>query len=121
MSMVLFAYRAMSFLILPPDEQDPAMAALKSTFGLAGTITGVAGLILFNFAWNQAGVVGWHVPYAYILLIVGVLFFATFVYIEIHIARHPLVLINMLSKEAVFALSIVACGWASFGILVYYL
>jgi hypothetical protein len=66
-------------------------------------------------------VVGWSVPYTYILLIVGILFFAAFVYIEIHVAHHPLMPINILSKEAVFALSIIACGWASFGIWVYYL
>jgi len=121
MARVLLAYIATSFLILPPDEHDPAMAASKPTFDFAGTITGVTGLILVNFAWNQAGVVGWQVSYTYILLTVGFLFFAAFVYIEIHVARHPLVPISMLTKEAVFSLSIVGCGWAAFGIWVFYL
>jgi hypothetical protein len=121
MGMVLFVYTATSFLILPPDEHDPAMAASKPTFDFVGTITGVSGLVLFNFAWNEAGVISWNVPYTYILMIVGILLLAAFVYIEKHVTRHPLVPINMLSKEAVFALSIIACGWASFGIWVYYL
>jgi hypothetical protein len=66
-------------------------------------------------------VVGWAVPYAYILLIVGVIFFGVFVYIERNVAKHPLVPIRSLSKEAMYALSMIACGWASFGIWLYYL
>lgn len=44
-----------------------------------------------------------------------------FVYIEMHVAEYPLVPINTLKSEAIFALSIIACGSASFGIWVYYL
>jgi hypothetical protein len=54
----LFAYTAISFLILPFDEYNVAAGGLKPTFDFEGTITGVSGLVLFNFAWNQAGVVG---------------------------------------------------------------
>ncbi|KUJ18908.1 MFS general substrate transporter [Mollisia scopiformis] len=108
-------------MILPPDEHEAKNDGKTPTFDFAGTITGVTGLVLFNFAWNQAGVVGWTVPYTFILLIVGILFFGAFVYVEVHIAEYPLVPIKMLSKEAMFALSILACGWASFGIWVYYL
>lgn len=121
MGMVLFVYTATSFFILPPDEHESKHDGTKPAFDFLGTITGVSGLVLFNFAWNQAGVVGWTVPYTYILLIVGLLFFGAFIYVETHMAKHPLVPINMLSKEAVFALSIIACGWGSFGIWVYYL
>ena len=118
---ILFAYAATSFLILPFDEHDAAAGGSKPTFDFAGTMTGVTGLVLFNFAWNQAGVVGWSVPYTYILLIVGLIFFGAFLYIERNVARHPLVPVRSLSSEAVYALSIIACGWASFGIWLYYL
>lgn len=118
---ILFAYTTTSFLILPSDERGVAAEGSKPTFDFAGTITGVTGLVLFNFAWNQAGVVGWTVPYTYILLIVGILFFGAFLYIERNFARHPLVPIKNLSSEALYALSIIACGWASFGIWLYYL
>ncbi|KAI9051848.1 hypothetical protein LZ554_004109 [Drepanopeziza brunnea f. sp. 'monogermtubi'] len=121
MGIVLFAYTATSFLILPPDEHDFQAEASKPAFDFAGTITGVTGLILFNFAWNQAGVVGWTVPYTYVLTAVGILFFAAFFYVEKNVARYPLVSINSLSKEALYALSTIACGWASFGIWVYYI
>ncbi|CZT10906.1 related to Drug resistance protein YOR378W [Rhynchosporium agropyri] len=120
MGMVLLTYTATSYLILPPDQRDQSSETTKPTFDLAGTITGVTGLILFNFAWNQAAVVGWSKPYTYILLVVGMLFFGLFVYIETHFAKDPLVPIESLSREALYALSIIACGWASFGIWVYF-
>jgi hypothetical protein len=100
--MVLFVYCGTSFLILPLGHLDPTEGS-KPTFDFAGTLTGVTGLILFNFAWNQDAVVGWHVPYTYALMIVGILFFAVFCYIEVNIAENPLVPIKALSKEAVFA------------------
>jgi len=63
---VLFTYTATSFLILPFDELEQSA---KPSFDFAGKITGVVGLVLFNFAWNQAGLVEWQVPYTYILII----------------------------------------------------
>jgi len=65
-------------------------------------------------------VVGWTVPYTYVLLIVGVLFFSAFLYIEVHVAQSPLVPVKSLSKKCSFALAIVGCGWSSFGVWVYY-
>jgi hypothetical protein len=93
---------------------------LQTSFDFAGAITGVSGLILFNFAWNQAAVVGWNVPYTYVPLIIGFLFFPAFLYIEVQIAKYPLLPIRSLSKAAIYALLIIAYGWASFGIWVYY-
>lgn len=54
-------------------------------------------------------------------MLAGIRFFAAFVYVEIHVAEYPLVPIKTTKSEAVFALSIIACGWASFGIWVCYL
>jgi hypothetical protein len=107
MGIVLFAYTT-SFLILPADENDPNTESLKPSFNSPGTITGVISLVLFNFAWNQAGAVGWTTPHTYILLIVGILF-GRFVYLEIYVVRDPLVPIKSLPKEAIHAFSIIAC------------
>lgn len=115
---ILFVFTTTSFLIIPSDDLEHGDS--KPSFDLAGAVTGVTGLVLFNFAWNQAGVVGWQVPYTYILMIVGILSFAAFIYVEMHVAECPLVPIKSLTKEAAFALSIIACGWGSFGIWVYY-
>lgn len=111
MGIVCLVYTTTSFLIMPADNHDPRLVQPKPSFDFANTITDVSGLVLFNFAWNQAAVVGCNVPCTdiYILLVVGFLFFA-FLYIEVHIAEYPLVLINSLSKEAIYALSIIACG-----------
>jgi MFS family permease len=117
---VCFVYTGTSAFILPADDHNPGLEQTKPSFDYLGTITGVSGLVLFNFAWNQAAVVGWQVPYTYVLLIVGLIFFFAFLYIEVHVAEYPLVPIKSLEKEAIYALSIIACGWASFGIWVYY-
>ncbi|KAH9219100.1 hypothetical protein DL95DRAFT_405030 [Leptodontidium sp. 2 PMI_412] len=76
---VLFVYTGTSYLILPPDERDLKFEVAKPTFDFAGAVTGVTGLALFNFAWNQAAVVGCSVPYTYGLLIFGILFFGAFI------------------------------------------
>jgi hypothetical protein len=120
MGLVLFVFAGTSFFILPSDDLEHVEGS-KPIFDFAGTITGVTGLVLINFAWNQAAVVGWAVPYTYVLLIVGLVFMGLFVYVEMYLAEYPLVPIKNLSKEAVYAISIIACGWSSFGIWVFYL
>jgi MFS family permease len=84
-----------------------------------GSAVGVAALVLFNFAWNQAPVVGWHVPYNYVTLILGVLLFGVFVLVEKR-ASHPLIPFGVLKAESLFALACIAAGWSSFGIFIVY-
>ncbi|EPE05950.1 hypothetical protein F503_02779 [Ophiostoma piceae UAMH 11346] len=98
-----------------PDDDLTWMARLD----IPGSITGVVGLVLVNFAWNQGPVVGWHVPYTYVLLVVGLLVLGAFVYIELHAAK-PLLPREIYTSEIAFVLSIIAAGWSSFGILVFY-
>jgi MFS family permease len=104
--------------VIPKDEVHPVAL---SEFDFLGCFTGVAGLILFNFAWNQAAVVGWATVYTYVLLIVGILFLAAFVVVENRYSKNPLVPLNGLKGEAALALGVIAAGWGSFGIWVYYL
>jgi hypothetical protein len=92
-----------------------------SEFDALGCATGVSGLVLFNFAWNQAAVVGWHEVYTYVLLTVGVLLLVAFAFVELRVAKHPLVPLRYMGGEAALALGVVAAGWGSFGIWVYYL
>lgn len=84
-----------------------------------GMITGVIGLVLINFAWNQGPVVGWTTPYTYALLIVGVLFIVFFLYIE-RIAPNPLIPRDALNTTTLFVIGCMAAGWSSFGIWVFY-
>lgn len=104
--------------ILPEDE-------LQSTnimdFDFLGCGTGVGGLVLFNFAWNQAAVVGWQTVYTYVLLIVGILLLVAFAVVEIKYAKFPLIPLKGFKGEAALALGVIAAGWGSFGIWVFYL
>jgi MFS family permease len=118
-----FASIAMIFAalaVIPADERhsDPVRI---TDFDFLGCLTGVGGLVLFNFAWNQAAVVGWSMVYTYVLLIVGVLLLAAFAIVEIKYAKKPLVPLAGFKGEAALALAVVAAGWASFGIWVFYL
>jgi len=87
---------------------------------ILGGSVGVTALILVNFAWNQSGVVGWKEPYVYVCLIIGVILFPIFFYIEKK-ASAPLIPFEALSSDVAFVLACVACGWATFGIWIYYI
>lgn len=108
---------AVAYWVLPAC---PPLREGGGRFDYAGAMTGVAGLVLFNVAWNQAPSVGWGTPYVGVLLVLGLLFFTAFVFIEKRAAR-PLVPLEALSGHAGFVLGCVALGCASYGIWIYYL
>lgn len=86
-----------------------------------GSIIGITALILFSFAWNQAGVVGWRQAYVYICLIISCILVPVFFYIELYVTKAPLIPFRALSTDVSFVLGCVACGWSCFGIWLYYL
>ena len=77
-------------------------------------------MILFNFAWNQAPIVGWHSAYVCVCLVLGVLLIPVFFFLEIKQATNPLIPFSALNSTNAFVLGCIACGWANFGILVFY-
>jgi hypothetical protein len=87
-----------------------AIAALD----LLGATTGITALILFNFAWNQAPIVGWDNPYIIVTLILGCFLFPAFLYIELKVADDPLIPKDVFTSENAFVLACVALGWSSF-------
>jgi MFS family permease len=91
----------------------------EKSFDWWGSLTGVVGLTLFNVTWNQAPSEGWKTPYVIVLLILGVLFITAFIVVEKR-ATQPLVAVGSMSLDALYVISCVALGWASFGIWVYY-
>ncbi|RAL09420.1 MFS transporter [Aspergillus homomorphus CBS 101889] len=110
---------------IPPAPTDPRirtlpLRALCTEMDLMGATLGITGLVLVNIAWNQAPVVGWEQAYVYVLLIVGLLIIAGFFVWEIHVAENPLIPFHALNVDVSFILACVACGWASFGIWIYY-
>lgn len=114
----------MAFLAIPADpfekQTSEEKASLFQRLDILGTLTGVAGLILVNFAWNQGPIVGWPTVYIYVLLILGFLFIAIFFWIQ-SCALCPLLPLNSMSRETGFVLGCVAAGWSAFGIWLYYL
>ncbi|KAJ3535722.1 hypothetical protein NM208_g7020 [Fusarium decemcellulare] len=112
------------FFIVPSSHhhavRTPSTSGIWKRVDALGSVTGVAALVIFNFAWNQAPVVGWTEPYTYITLIVGILLFCLFYYIE-RKATHPLIPFGVLKVDSVFALGCIAAGWSSFGIFVLYI
>ena len=102
---------------IPPTDLDHNN---DQRFDYLGALSGVAGLVLVNFAWNQGPVVGWGTQYVIVTLIIGILFLMAFAFIE-HRVSHPLLPPNMINVETGFTLACIACGWGSFGIWIYYL
>jgi hypothetical protein len=111
-----------SFCLIPESLAVAAAPPGMSipSFDILGALTGTSGLILINFALNQAPLAGWKRPYVYVLLIIGFLLTGAFVYIQLRQAKFPLVPMRGLQPTALLALGCIAAGWASHGIWLYY-
>ncbi|CAK7213987.1 hypothetical protein SCUCBS95973_001987 [Sporothrix curviconia] len=147
MAAVCVALGAVSLLILPADEPRAAVAiqptddttqmdedaddmvlnklppkreSLWVRMDGMGMLLGVAGLVLVNFAFNQAPIVGWATPYTYFLLILGLFFVAAFLYVEAFQAAYPLVPLAAMRSTTNFVLACTATGWGCFSVWVYY-
>ncbi|KAL7804142.1 MFS general substrate transporter [Trichoderma afarasin] len=123
MAMVCALVAVAGVLIIPktPGAANArSQARLWELIDVPGAAAGITGLVLINFAWNQAPVVGWHTPYVYVLLIVGFLFLGFFAWIEVH-ATFPLLPTKLFSGHLGFVLACIAAGWSSFGIWLLYL
>lgn len=91
MGTVCFVLAGMGFLVIPPSSRpktDDNFNIIERLDLLGGTV-GISGLVLVNFAWNQAPLVGWQTPYTYAMPIVGLFLLVVFGFIE-RSAAHPL-------------------------------
>ncbi|KAK8044848.1 MFS general substrate transporter [Apiospora rasikravindrae] len=107
--------------VLPATEQTKKndKESLWTQLDVTGMLCGVTGLVLFNFAWNQAPIASWTTPYTYFMLIIGLLLIGVFVYVEKN-AVHPLVPVAAMRSQTTFVLACVATGWGCFAIWVFY-
>jgi MFS family permease len=110
----------LSMVILPEVPLSPEISGLTlrkklAELDLLGALVGITAMILFNFAWNQAPGFGWDKIYIYVMLIVGVLLFPAFFWIELKFSEKPLIPFNAFSSDVSFVLVCEVCGWASFG------
>ncbi|KAK8221161.1 major facilitator superfamily domain-containing protein [Phyllosticta capitalensis] len=88
---------------------------------LVGATTGITALVLINFAWNQAVVVGWQEPYVYVTLVLGLLLTPIFFYVEIKVSTKPLIPLDAINSDVGFVLFCLACAWGCFGVWIYYI
>ncbi|KIW07015.1 uncharacterized protein PV09_01910 [Verruconis gallopava] len=85
-----------------------------------GSVTGVTALVLINFAWNQAPVVGWQEAYVYICLILGFIFLGLFFFVEFRISKYPLIPFEAFTADVAYVLGAIVCAWGTFGIWFFY-
>jgi MFS family permease len=119
LGIVSFVVSVLAFVFIPPQASDKRGEQYQEDMDISGAISGVVGLILVNFAWNQGAVVGWPTPYTYILLIVGCFFLLAFGWLEAR-SLNPVLPMAALNMDTAFVLTCIACGWASFGIWLFY-
>lgn len=119
MSILCILIAGFAYLIIPSATKTSPLA-VTGKFDFYGAITGVTGLVLINFAFNQAPLSGWGNLYIPVLLVVGIATIALFVFIELAVAESPLIPLKDLGKEGLFALGCIACGWGSHGIWLYH-
>lgn len=102
-----------------PAEMSPAVHP-TGKIDVLGAITGIIGLVLFIYCWNQGPVSGWDKPYVYVLLIVSILVVIVFVFIEMK-TKEPIMPLSIWSVAGFpGVLACIALGWSSFGIYIYY-
>ncbi|WPG99984.1 drug resistance protein [Acrodontium crateriforme] len=125
MAIALVAISVVGAITIPDPQVRPALPqsfkAYIAELDVGAAIVGIASLVLFNFAWNQAPIVGWGEPYVIVCLILGILLVPAFFYLELRVSTHPLIPFSALTSVNAFVLACVACGWANFGIWVFYL
>lgn len=123
MGIVCFCVFALTWFAIPPDSIEPYANGSNpwAKFDSLGAITGVGGLVLINFALNQAPINGWTSPFISVLLAIGILLMAAFVYVELKVAGRPLVPLKGLHRDAALTLACIAAGWGSHGIWSYYM
>ena len=124
--LVLFATAAVAHFAIPdpqdhkPGIQGNGISAFVAELDILGATTGITALILFNFAWNQAPIVGWQDPGVIVTLILGALLMPAFFYIEVKVSKHPLLPFEVFTPDNAAVLACVACGWSCFGIYYFY-
>ncbi|TIC08019.1 putative MFS multidrug transporter [Wallemia mellicola] len=118
LAIALFVMLLLAIWILPEDDDKTEQRNLG--FDYLGTITAVSGLVLFNFAWNQAAVVGWKNGYVCALLVVGLIMLGVFAFVESRV-KQPLLPLTVFSNiHNNLMLGCIGTGWGTFSIWLFY-
>lgn len=118
-ALIAAAFALAGMYILPADDPIPPRA-LRKRFDVLGSILLLAALGLFNFTWNQAPLVGWHVAYVWASLIVSVALFVAFYFWERRMGVHALIPVEVLTRVNLLVYTSLWLGWVSFGTFLFY-
>ncbi|GAA5863051.1 hypothetical protein JCM5353_001778, partial [Sporobolomyces roseus] len=102
-------------LVIPQDDADRSIH-----LDWVGVVLGLSGMILFNFAWNQAPLVLWSTAYIPALLAVGLVLIAAFYFWEKRMGDKALLPTVIFTKDVVGTCIALWFGWMSFGIFLFY-
>ncbi|KAI9881603.1 MAG: hypothetical protein M1830_000167 [Pleopsidium flavum] len=108
----------LAYVVIPARDAAPERE-VKEAFDLVGAVFGVVGLVLVNFAWNQATVVGWTTSYTYATLILGIVSLTIFGFHE-RKTPNPLLPMDIWNGSAICIIACLGLGWSSFGVWVFY-
>ncbi|RWA10103.1 hypothetical protein EKO27_g4998 [Xylaria grammica] len=102
--------------------QNDAPLDPHGSLDIIGAYLGVGGLILFNFVWNQAPIVGWATGYEIALLIISVAHFVAFAVWESKFAKDPIMPFDIWKMPSFGRLIVtVALAFMSLGIFLWYM
>ncbi|TIA72276.1 hypothetical protein E3P91_02138 [Wallemia ichthyophaga] len=118
LAIALVVMFCLAMWIIPADGDRSEQKGLG--FDYWGTMTAVSGLILFNFAWNQAAIVTWNNGYVCALLVVGVLLLGVFAWVESRVAQPLLPLSVFRNVHNNLMLGCIVTGWSTFSIWLFY-
>ncbi|KAL5601073.1 hypothetical protein BROUX41_005902 [Berkeleyomyces rouxiae] len=119
LAIVLLFSTIVALIALPKDRVAGTItwSSCVVDLDIPGAVLGITGMVLFNFAWNQAPTVGWDAPEVLITLVLGALLFIGFIYVELKVAEYPLIPKDlMMNRNVGFVLGAVMFGWGTFGV-----
>ena len=93
------------FAMPNPQDLPPRPDTLKriiEELDLLAAAVGVAALVLFNFAWNQAPIAGWDSGYVIACLVLGVVMVPLFFWLELRVSTNPLIPFSVLNSTNAF-------------------
>lgn len=127
LALVLFTAAIVGHLVIhdraptePVDTKKISLWQLLETLDIVGGSVGITSLVLINFAWNQAPASSWAEPSVLTTLILGIFLVPVFFFVETRVSSSPLLPLDIVNGDIGFVIACVACGWATFGIWIYY-
>lgn len=126
LALVLATAAIVSHFVIPDrlsktvERNGLSLWQLLEKLDVLGGSVGIIGLSLFNFAWNQAPATSWAEPAVITTLILGICLVLVFFLIETRVSSSPLLPLDIISVDIGFVIACVSCGWATFGIWIYY-